>query len=117
MLDAPTAPKFSVLSVSPPHSGTRALVTLPPPLFAMCFVATSYPLYLVIKSLQFVMPVKGKSHQLPFPMSNHVVKTPLELIYSDVWGHAQTSVSGHNYYVSFAAKWSLVRYAFITIIY
>lgn len=43
----------------------------------------------------------GKSHQLPFSSSDHVVKAPLELIFSDVWGPTQTSVSGHNYYVSF----------------
>jgi histone deacetylase 1/2 len=44
---------------------------------------------------------QGKSHQLPFPLSTHVIKVPLELIYSDVWGPAQTTTSGHNYYVSF----------------
>jgi histone deacetylase 1/2 len=49
---------------------------------------------------------QGKSHQLPFSVSNYVAKTPLELIYSDVWGHAQTSVSGHNYYVSFIDAYS-----------
>jgi histone deacetylase 1/2 len=49
---------------------------------------------------------QGKSHQLPFPVSTHVIKTPLELIYSDVWGPAQTSVSGHNYYVSFIDAYS-----------
>ena len=27
-------------------------------------------------------------------------------MYSDVWGHAQTSVSGHNYYVSFIDAYS-----------
>jgi histone deacetylase 1/2 len=41
---------------------------------------------------------QGKSHQLPFPLSTRVIKTPLKLIYSDVWGPAQTSISGHNYY-------------------
>lgn len=44
---------------------------------------------------------QGKSHQLPFYNSEHVIKAPLELIYSDVWGPAQTSVSGHRFYVSF----------------
>jgi histone deacetylase 1/2 len=44
---------------------------------------------------------QGKSHQLPFVSSSRVVKGPLELVFSDVWGPAQTSVSGHNYYVSF----------------
>jgi histone deacetylase 1/2 len=49
---------------------------------------------------------QGKSHQLPFPMSTHVIKTPLELIYSNVWGPAQTSISGHNYYVNFIDAYS-----------
>jgi histone deacetylase 1/2 len=40
---------------------------------------------------------QGKSHQLPFSLSSHVTNAPLELIYSDVWGPVQTSVSGHNY--------------------
>ena len=37
---------------------------------------------------------QGKRHQLPFSESSRVVKHPLELVFSDVWGHAQTSVSG-----------------------
>jgi histone deacetylase 1/2 len=44
---------------------------------------------------------QGKSHQLPFSLSSRVISAPLEIIYSDVWGPAQTSVSGHTYYVSF----------------
>jgi histone deacetylase 1/2 len=39
---------------------------------------------------------QGKSHQLPFSLSSHVIKAPLELIFSDVWGPAQVSVSGHT---------------------
>ena len=49
---------------------------------------------------------QGKSHQLAFSESSRVVKHPLELLFSDVWGHAQTSVSGHNYYVSFIDAYS-----------
>ena len=44
---------------------------------------------------------QGKSHQLPFLLSTRVTTSPLEIIYSDVWGPTQTSVSGHEYYVSF----------------
>uniref|UniRef100_A0A8R7P5K4 GAG-pre-integrase domain-containing protein n=1 Tax=Triticum urartu TaxID=4572 RepID=A0A8R7P5K4_TRIUA len=44
---------------------------------------------------------QGKSHQLPFSESSLEVKHPLELVFSDVWGPAQTSLSGHNYYISF----------------
>jgi histone deacetylase 1/2 len=56
---------------------------------------------------------QGKSHQLPFPLSTHVIKTPLELIYSDVWGPAQTSVSGHNYYVSFIDAYSRFTWLYL----
>jgi hypothetical protein len=49
---------------------------------------------------------QGKSHQLPFSLSQHVTTAHLELIYSDVWGPAQTSVSGHNYYVTFVDAYS-----------
>jgi histone deacetylase 1/2 len=42
-----------------------------------------------------------KSHQLPFPILNHVYTAPLELIYTDVWGPAIPSVGGYKYYVSF----------------
>jgi histone deacetylase 1/2 len=44
---------------------------------------------------------QGKSHQLPYSLYTRVTKYPLEIIYSDVWGPAQTSVSGHYFYVSF----------------
>jgi histone deacetylase 1/2 len=43
----------------------------------------------------------AKSHQLSFPHSNHVSTASLELIYTDVWGHAIPSVGGYQYYVSF----------------
>jgi histone deacetylase 1/2 len=43
---------------------------------------------------------QGKSHQLLFSESSHAVKHPLELVFSDIWGPAQMSISGHNYYVS-----------------
>jgi hypothetical protein len=39
----------------------------------------------------------AKSHQLPFPRSNSVSKAPLELVFSDVWGPAPTSVGRNNY--------------------
>jgi hypothetical protein len=49
---------------------------------------------------------QGKCHQLPFSLSTHVTTSPLEIIYSDVWGSAQTSVSGHQFYVSFVDAYS-----------
>jgi histone deacetylase 1/2 len=55
---------------------------------------------------------QGKSHQLPFVSSSRVVKHPLEIVFSDVWGPAQTSVSGHNYYVSFIDAYSRVTWVY-----
>jgi histone deacetylase 1/2 len=56
---------------------------------------------------------QGKSHQLPFSESSRVVKSPLELDFSDVWGHAQTSVSGHNYYVNFIDAYSCFTWLYL----
>jgi histone deacetylase 1/2 len=56
---------------------------------------------------------QGKSHQLAFSESTHVVKAPPELVYLDVWGHAQTSVSGHNYYVSFIDAYSRFTWLYL----
>jgi histone deacetylase 1/2 len=44
---------------------------------------------------------RGKSHQLPYPRSTSVSASPLDLIFSDVWGPAPLSVGKNNYYVSF----------------
>jgi histone deacetylase 1/2 len=41
------------------------------------------------------------------------VKTPFELVFSDVWGHTQTSVSGHNYYVSFIDAYSRFTWLYL----
>jgi hypothetical protein len=43
----------------------------------------------------------AKVHQLPFNNSIHVTTSPLELVHSDVWGPAVSSVGGFKYYVSF----------------
>ena len=56
---------------------------------------------------------QGKSHQLPFSVSTHIVKTPLELVFSDVWGPAQLSVSGHEYYVSFIDAYSRFTWIYL----
>jgi hypothetical protein len=37
--------------------------------------------------------LKAKSHQLPYPISTSACQDPLDLIFSDVWGSAPTSVS------------------------
>ena len=49
---------------------------------------------------------KGKSHQLPYPKSTSVSSSPLELVFSHVWGPAPTSVGRHDYYVSFIDDYS-----------
>jgi histone deacetylase 1/2 len=56
---------------------------------------------------------QGKSHQLPFVSSSRVVKNPLEIVFSDIWGPAQTSVSGHNYYVSFIDAYSRFTWLYL----
>jgi histone deacetylase 1/2 len=42
-----------------------------------------------------------------------VVKHPLELVFLDLWGPAQTSVSGHNYYVSFIDAYSRFTWLYL----
>jgi histone deacetylase 1/2 len=44
---------------------------------------------------------RGKSHQLPYPRSSSVSSSVLDLVFSDVWGPAPSSVGRNNYYVSF----------------
>jgi histone deacetylase 1/2 len=56
---------------------------------------------------------QGKSHQLPFSNSDRVISKPLEFIYSDVWGPAQTSTSGHRYYVSFIDGYSRFTWIYL----
>jgi histone deacetylase 1/2 len=56
---------------------------------------------------------QGKSHQLPFSLSTHVTTTPLEIIYLDVWGPAQTFVSGHQFYVSFVDAYSCFTWLYL----
>ena len=56
---------------------------------------------------------QGKSHQLPYSLSTRVTTSPLEIIYSDVWGPAQTSVSGHQFYVSFVDAYSRFTWLYL----
>jgi histone deacetylase 1/2 len=56
---------------------------------------------------------QGKSHQLSFSLSTRVTTAPLEIIYSDVWGPAQTSVSGHQFYVSFVDAYSRFTWLYL----
>lgn len=54
---------------------------------------------------------QAKAHQLPFSSSIHSTSNPLELVHTDVWGPALTSVNGLKYYVSFVDDYS--RYTWI----
>jgi hypothetical protein len=49
---------------------------------------------------------RAKSHQLPYSKSNSSLSHPLELIYSDVQGHAPKPVGNKHYYVSFIDDYS-----------
>jgi hypothetical protein len=42
----------------------------------------------------------GKSHQLPYNNAIHRSTSPLQLVFSDVWGPAPKSVGGYSYYIS-----------------
>jgi hypothetical protein len=44
---------------------------------------------------------RAKSHQLPYDSLNKRSAAPLDLIHSDVWGPAPTSIGRFSYYVSF----------------
>lgn len=44
---------------------------------------------------------RAKSHQRSYSSYVHVTSSPLELIYTDVWGPTQVSNGGFRYYVCF----------------
>jgi hypothetical protein len=56
---------------------------------------------------------QAKSHQLPYPKSTSVSKSPLELIFSNVWGRAPMSVGRHTYYVSFIDDYSKFTWIYL----
>jgi len=55
----------------------------------------------------------AKSHQLPYAKSNKVSSSPLELIYSDVWGPAPISFGRYTYYVSFINDYSKYTWIYL----
>lgn len=55
----------------------------------------------------------AKSHQLPCSIYRHVSTSPLELIYTDVWGPAITYVGGFKYYVSFIDDFSKFSWVYL----
>jgi hypothetical protein len=46
-------------------------------------------------------------------LSNNYVSSPLELIYSDVWGPAHSTVHGEKYYVSFVDAYSRFTWVYL----
>ncbi|KAJ0962959.1 hypothetical protein J5N97_028081 [Dioscorea zingiberensis] len=56
---------------------------------------------------------QAKSHQLPYSTSTHMSSSPLELVFSDVWGPASHSVGGYKYYVSFIDDFSKFTWLYL----
>lgn len=56
---------------------------------------------------------RAKSHQLPYPVYTSVSIKPLQLIFSDVWGPAPSSVGRHTYYVSFIDDYSKYTWIYL----
>jgi hypothetical protein len=62
----------------------------------------------------YVMHVsKGRVIILAYPKSNSVSSKPFELVFSDVWGPAPTSVGRHDYYVSFIDDFSKFTWIYL----
>ena len=56
---------------------------------------------------------QGKMTQLPFSHSNTIASSPLEIVYSDVWGPAPiSSINGFRYYVAFIDAYSRFTWFF-----
>jgi histone deacetylase 1/2 len=56
---------------------------------------------------------QGKSHRLPYPRSMSTSSKPLEIIFSDVWGPAPTSVGTNSYYLSFIDDFSKFTWVYL----
>jgi hypothetical protein len=57
--------------------------------------------------------LSSKSKQLPFSLSSSEIKSPLDLIYSDVWGPSPVlSRTGFRYYISFLDAYSRYTWLF-----
>ena len=56
---------------------------------------------------------KGNSHQLLYPKSTSVSSSPLELVFSYLWGPASTSIGKNNFYVSFIDDFSKFTWIYL----
>lgn len=56
---------------------------------------------------------QGKSHQLPYPRSTSVSSSPLDLVFSDIWGPAPNSVGRNKYYLSFIDDFSKFTWIYL----
>ena len=56
---------------------------------------------------------QAKSHQLRYPVSTSISTAPLQLVFSDVWGPAPTSVGRYSYYVSFIDDYSKFTWIYL----
>jgi hypothetical protein len=56
---------------------------------------------------------QAKSHQLPYTRSDSKSSSPLELIFSDVWGPSIESVGRYRYYVSFIDDFSKFTWIYL----
>jgi hypothetical protein len=55
----------------------------------------------------------AKSHQLPYSSSLYSSSSPLETIFSDVWGPAPLSVGGFKYYINFIDDFSKFSWIYL----
>jgi hypothetical protein len=55
----------------------------------------------------------AKAHQLPYSFSSSHSSTPLELIYSDVWGPVIDSFGHKKYYISFIDDYSKFNWIYL----
>jgi hypothetical protein len=55
----------------------------------------------------------AKSHQLLYPKCTSVSTSPLELVFSDVWGPASESFGRYKYYVSFIDDYSKFTWIYL----
>ncbi|TXG57696.1 hypothetical protein EZV62_015525 [Acer yangbiense] len=55
----------------------------------------------------------GKMHQLPYNRSEIKSKSPLEMVYTDIWGPSpMVSATGHKYYISFVDDYTQFTWLF-----